>query len=69
MMVSERSQTQRQTQYDSTCMRCLESSDPRQREEDGEGAEAGEGELESNRSFHWGRWAVLGMDTHPHEHT
>jgi len=50
-------------------MRCLESSDPRQREEDGEGAEAGEGELESNRSFHWGRWAVLGMDTHPHEHT
>ena len=49
MMVSEISQTQGQTQYDSTCMRRLESSDPRQREEEGEEAEAGEGELESNK--------------------
>ena len=47
-MVSERSQTQGQTQYDSTGMRCLELSDPRQRKEDGEGAQAGKGELVSN---------------------
>ena len=48
MIVSERSQTQGQTHYDSTGMRCLESSDPRQREEDGEETQAGKGELESN---------------------
>ena len=31
VMVSERSQTWGQTPYDPICMRCLESSDPRQR--------------------------------------